>query len=168
MPVLRLDDFYRAGDDPALPRLASGEVDWDHPDSWHADRALAALESLVRDGRAEVPIYDIAANGADGTRTITLDGARLFVAEGIFVGEIAAEARRRGLTAHAVWVQRSRWSSAAFRFARDMREGRKSPAFLARRGVLLAMREPQIIAALRDAGCTPMRPRQIRRMLRRR
>ena len=44
LPVVGLDDFYRDLDDPALPRSEElGIVDWDHPDSWDADRALAAL-----------------------------------------------------------------------------------------------------------------------------
>ena len=54
LPVLRLDDFYKNGDDPTLPRidLAGGEpiVDWDHPDSWNSDAAVAAVEELCRTG----------------------------------------------------------------------------------------------------------------------
>ena len=38
LPVLRLDDFYKDGDDPTLPRIEhganAGMVDWDHPASW--------------------------------------------------------------------------------------------------------------------------------------
>ena len=53
-PVLRLDDFYKNGDDPTLPRidLAGGEpiVDWDHHDSWNSDAAVAAVEELCRTG----------------------------------------------------------------------------------------------------------------------
>ena len=36
-PVVRLDDFYRDEDDPAMPRQeALAMIDWDHPDSWDA------------------------------------------------------------------------------------------------------------------------------------
>lgn len=165
LPLVKLDDFYRAGDDPDLPRLDTGEIDWDAPGSWNAEQALAAIESLARTGSAEVPIYEIAANGPNGSRTIDLQGASVFVAEGIFVGEIAAEARRRGFLHTAVCVDRSRWATMVFRLARDLREHRKSPAFLLRRGYLLAKREPVIVGRLTAAGCTPMRPRAIRRLL---
>ena len=60
LPVLRLDDFYKDGDDPSLPRISDGPnagiVDWDHPASWLLDDALAALTALCREGRAQVPV----------------------------------------------------------------------------------------------------------------
>ena len=50
LPVLRLDDFYKNGDDPTLPRITEGAnaglVDWDHPDSWLPEDALATIERL--------------------------------------------------------------------------------------------------------------------------
>ncbi|MET4098927.1 uridine kinase [Agrococcus sp. UYP10] len=165
LPVLRLDDFYREGDDPALPRLETGEVDWDHPGSWHLDRAADALEQLARTGRTSAPVYDISRSATVGSRDVTLDGATLFVAEGVFVGEVVAEARRRGILADALCVHRSRWVTMGLRFARDLRERRKSPAFLVRRGMLLARREPVIVARLTDAGCRLVRVRAARRML---
>lgn len=166
LPVLRLDDFYRDAGDPALPHLPTGEVDWDHPGSWHADRAADALEQLARTGRTEVPDYDISTSRATGTRTLDLAGATRFVAEGIFVGEMVAEARRRGILADAICVHRSRWVTMGLRFARDLREHRKSPAFLVRRGLLLARREPAIVGRLRAAGCRPVRMRQALRVVR--
>ncbi|WP_345751738.1 ATP-binding protein [Microbacterium rhizophilus] len=165
LPLLRLDDFYRSGDDPALPHLPTGEVDWDHPGSWHRDRALAALDELARTGRTEVPIYDIAANGPVGTRTLELGGATRFVAEGVFVAEVAADARERGILADAVCVHRSRWLTMLLRFVRDVREHRKPVPFLIRRGFLLARREPAILARLRDAGFRPVTARGIRGLL---
>jgi uridine kinase len=165
LPLLRLDDFYREHDDPALPRLESGEVDWDHPGSWHLDRAADALEELARTGRTTAPIYDISRSASVGSREITLDGATLFVAEGIFVAQMIPEARRRGILDDALCVHRSRWVTMALRFARDLREHRKSPAFLVKRGLLLARREPAIVGALTDAGCRPVRVRSALRML---
>ena len=72
LPVLRLDDFYKDGDDPTLPRIGAGAntgiVDWDHPDSWsHAD-AMKAVRDLCHSGTTEVPIYEIALNGRTGAR----------------------------------------------------------------------------------------------------
>ena len=63
LPVLRLDDFYKDGTDPSLPRIQDGAnaglADWDHPGSWRPDQALETLDRLCRQGWAEVPIYDI-------------------------------------------------------------------------------------------------------------
>ncbi|WP_072314580.1 hypothetical protein [Agrococcus sp. Marseille-P2731] len=165
LPILRLDDYYREGDDPALPRLESGEADWDHPGSWHRDRALAALEELARTGRTTAPVYDISRSASVGAHEVTLGGATRFVAEGIFVAEVVAEAERRGILADALCVRRSRWVTMGLRFARDLREHRKSPAFLVKRGMLLARREPAIVARLTDAGCRPVRVRAAARML---
>ena len=76
LPVLRLDDFYKSGGDPTLPRIAEGAnaglVDWDHPDSWLPDDALAAIERLCRDGSAEVPVYEIARDGRCGSQVLDL------------------------------------------------------------------------------------------------
>ncbi|WP_404312434.1 ATP-binding protein [Agrococcus terreus] len=168
LPVLRLDDYYREGDDPLLPRLETGEVDWDHPGSWHRDRALDALEELARTGSTEAPLYDISRSATLGSHLVDLGDARTFVAEGVFVAEVVAEAERRGILADAIVVRRSRWVTMGLRFARDLREHRKSPAFLVRRGMLLARREPAIVAALTAAGCRPVRVRAARRMLARR
>src|SRR4051812_26342957 len=84
LPVLQLDDFYKDGDDPGLPRLPTGEVDWDHPDSWSAADAARAVRELCATGSVEAPVYDIARNGRVGARRVALDGASFFVAEGIF------------------------------------------------------------------------------------
>ena len=84
LPVLRLDDFYKSGGDPSLPRITqganSGLVDWDHPDSWLPADALAAVEKLCTEGRAEVPVYDIAQDGRCGSQLLDLAGSRYFVA----------------------------------------------------------------------------------------
>ncbi|MEL5991025.1 uridine kinase [Microbacterium phosphatis] len=165
LPLLRLDDFYRSGDDPLLPRLPGGEVDWDHPGSWHLDRACAALEELARTGRTEVPNYSISANGPVGTRVLELGGATRFVAEGVFVAEVAEATRAAGILEDAVCVSRSRWVTAVLRFVRDVREKRKRIPFLIRRGFLLARREREILAHLRDAGFRPVPVRGIRRLL---
>jgi hypothetical protein len=64
LPVLELDDFYRNGDDPALPRNpVLGIVDWDDPRAWDAAGALDAIEAICRTGAAEVPVYDMSRDG---------------------------------------------------------------------------------------------------------
>ena len=66
-PIFRLDDFYRDEDDPSMPRSEGlGIIDWDHPDSWDADRAVASLCELVDTGRTDTPVYDISTSRAVG------------------------------------------------------------------------------------------------------
>jgi uridine kinase len=156
LPVLKLDDFYRSGDEDGLPRLPGGQVDWDDPGTWHADAALAAIESLCSTGRAEVPVYDLSQNGPTGLRTLTLDGAKAFVAEGIFVAELIGPAHAAGLLERAICLRRSRRITFALRLLRDLREHRKPPAFLLRRGIALARTEPAAVQALVAAGCEPL------------
>ena len=71
-PIFRLDDFYREQDDPVAPRRADLDiVDWDHPGSWDADRAVASLCELVDTGITRTPVYDIAASRSVGHRRLT-------------------------------------------------------------------------------------------------
>jgi uridine kinase len=166
LPILQLDDFYRSGGDPALPRFVTGEVDWDDARSWHADRALDAIRALCSAGEAIVPIYDIAANGPSGAQHLRLDGAARFVAEGIFAAELVASCRIEGLLDSAICVRRSRWITMLLRFRRDLAEHRKPVGFLLRRGWYLARREPRIVAELEAKGCVCRTPRQVERYLR--
>jgi uridine kinase len=163
LPILQLDDFYKDGTDPSLPHFASGAVDWDHPGSWRADDAFNAVRELCRDGDTDHPIYDISANTRVGHRVLRLEGRSCFVAEGIFAAELVQPTGAQGLLAAAICVRRSRWLTFVLRLARDLREHRKPPLFLLRRGWWLARREPQIVAALVDKGCVPMTPRQAER-----
>ena len=85
LPMLDLDDFYKDGDDPTLPRHPTlGIVDWDDPASWDLQGALAALEQVCRDGWADVPVYDIAHDGRVGERRFSVGDAPVFVGTGIF------------------------------------------------------------------------------------
>lgn len=154
LPVFRLDDFYRDGDDPAMPRSAElGIVDWDDPRSWKADDAVAALEELCRTGRVEAPTYDIPQNRATGTAVVELRGAPAVVAEGVFAAEIIEQLRERGLLADAVVLQRTPWKNFVRRFARDLKERRKPPLTLWQRGRLLMAAEPGIVADACAHGC---------------
>ncbi len=156
LPMVFLDDFYKAGTDPSLPRHPQlGIVDWDHPDSWDRAGALAALERLCQVGRADVPIYDIAADGPSGTRTVEV-GAGAFVAEGIFAPELVAELHRRGLLLDAIVVRRKPWKNLVRRAARDLADRRKPPATILRRGMHLFHAEPAVIGRAMGAGCRPL------------
>jgi uridine kinase len=159
LPALNLDDFYKDGTDPSLPRVELGHesiVDWDDPASWHLDEAVAAIESLCRDGRAEVPVYDLARDGRTGVRTLELGDAAYFVAEGIFAQEVVQECRKRGLLADAVCVRNHRGVTFWRRLTRDLRERRKHPLVLLHRGVLLLRADPHVVAHAVELGCAPM------------
>jgi uridine kinase len=159
LPVLNLDDFYKDGTDASLPRTELGHesiVDWDDPASWHRDEAVAAIESLCRDGRAEVPVYDLSRDGRTGIRTVDLGGAAYFVAEGIFAQEVVQDCRARGLLADAICVRNHRGVTFWRRLTRDLRERRKHPLVLLHRGLALLRSEPQVIAHAVELGCAPM------------
>jgi len=156
LPLLDLDDFYKDGDDPSLPRHPTlGIVDWDDPRSWDADAALAAVEAVCRDGAADVPVYDISRDGRTGTRRFDLRGAPAFVGTGIFAAELVGQARERGLLADAVVVRRSRVKNFLRRLRRDLAERRKPPLTLVRRGLTLLRAEPSVVSRQVELGCRP-------------
>jgi uridine kinase len=162
LPVLRLDDFYKDGDDPTLPHLelAGGDpiVDWDHPGSWHAEHAVAAVEELCRNGCVDAPIYDISANGRTGHRVVDLGGSAYFLAEGIFAQEIVAECRQRGLLADALCVTQHPVVTFLRRLSRDLREHRKPPFYLVRRGLHLLADQRAVVAHAEALGCRVVLP----------
>jgi uridine kinase len=165
LPVLNLDDFYKSGSDPSLPWLRMGVVDWDDPASWLHGDALLAIERLCRDGKADVPVYDIAHDGRVGHHTLALDDARWFIAEGIFAQEVVAECTARGLLADAICVRHHRVVTFWRRLTRDLKERRKPPHVLLRRGLLLLKAEPAVVAHAVALGCTPMTPEQAYRRI---
>jgi uridine kinase len=162
LPILRLDDFYKNGDDPTLPRidLAGGEpiVDWDHRDSWNSDAAVAAVEELCRAGCTDAPVYDIALNSRTGHRVLDLGDSTYFLAEGIFAQEIVGECRRRGLLADAVCVTQHPAVTFVRRLTRDLREHRKPPFVLVRRGLHLLHAQRALVAAAEKLGCRVLTP----------
>ncbi|MFF9492352.1 uridine kinase family protein [Streptomyces flaveolus] len=147
LPVLRLDDFYKEGSDPTLPLVAgSSDIDWDHPGSWDADAAVAAITELCRAGRTHVPVYDISLSARTGEDTVDIGRTPLFLAEGIFAAEIVSRCRELSLLADALCLSRGPLTTFRRRFLRDLREGRKSVPFLLRRGWRLMRQERSIIS----------------------
>jgi uridine kinase len=159
LPILQLDDYYKDGDDPSLPRFTSGAVDWDDPAAWNVDDALRGIRELCLTGATDAPAYDISTNGRVGHREVSLGSSPCFVAEGIFAAELVKPCAAEQLLAVAICVRRSRWVTFVLRLRRDLREHRKPPLLLVRRGWWLARREPEIVAALTAKGCTPMTPK---------
>jgi uridine kinase len=171
LPVLRLDDFYRSGDDPGLPLIDHGAntglVDWDDPRSWHAGRAVSAIEELARTGRAVVPLYDIARNGPSGTREVALDGASVFVAEGIFAQHVVAPCQELQVLAAAYCLRQHPLVTFWRRLTRDLREHRKPPMVLARRGWRLMRDQRRVITDAATLGCTVVSPAEAAARIRR-
>lgn len=159
LPVVGLDNFYRNGDDPELPRRF-GIVDWDDPRSWDGAGALAVLTQLAETGHADVPVYDIPSNSRTGVRELLLDDSPLVIAEGIFAAELVAPLSAEGLLADAICLRRHRVETLWFRLVRDLREGRKPPLTLVRRGWALMREEPRAVQHWRDLGCRPASPNQ--------
>lgn len=162
LPVLRLDDFYKDGTDDTLPLIAEGPnrglVDWDHPESWLRDEALSALRDLCETGRAQVPIYDIPRNGRMGWQTLDLGPHLLFVAEGIFAQEVVPAIRAAGHLAAAYCVTQRAVVTFWRRLTRDLRERRKPPMVLVRRGLDLMRGQSRVVAACVARGCVVATP----------
>ncbi|NBM18744.1 ATP-binding protein [Streptomyces sp. GC420] len=147
LPVLRLDDFYKEGDDPTLPLVeGTGDIDWDSPASWDADAAVAAIVELCRTGRTTVPVYSIASSAREGAEVLDIGRTPLFVAEGVFAADIVARCRELGVLADALCLRGRPFTTFRRRLVRDLREGRKSVPFLLRRGWRLMRAEPGIVA----------------------
>ena len=156
-PVVNLDDFYKDGDDPTLPRaeLAGGApvVDWDDPASWVCEDAVAALAQLCRTGSAGIPVYDIASDSRVGHRVVSLDGSAYVLAEGIFADLVVASCRELGLLSDAVCVHNPPLLTFWRRLVRDLRERRKPAWVLVRRGFSLLRHDRDVVARAAGAGC---------------
>lgn len=154
-----LDDFYYDHDHPGMPRTL-GITDWDHIGSWDQALALSTLTRLLGEGTARVPVYDISRSLRVGERQLNATAARLVIAEGIFAPETYRAAVAAGLPARAIWLHRPRGTNFVRRLSRDLREGRKAPAILVRRGITLYRREPQLRRHALECGFTPMGMKQ--------
>lgn len=155
-PIVALDDFYRNGDVPGLPRTADGVVDWEDPATWDADAAIAALDELCRSDRVEVPTYAFGEDAVVGHRTIERDGCAVVVAEGIFAAELVGPLRERGLLDDALLIEQPRAVTFVRRLVRDLRDGRKSPSYLVRQGWAKTRSEPAVVARQLELGARPV------------
>ncbi|MER5947266.1 ATP-binding protein [Streptomyces sp. NPDC001904] len=146
LPVLCLDDFYKEADDPTLPLVpGTSDIDWDSPDSWDAEVAIAAIVSLCEKGRTSVPVYDIATSSRVGEKALDIERTPLFIAEGIFAADVVARCRELGVLADALCLRGRPSTTFRRRLLRDLREGRKSVPFLLRRGWRLMRAERAIV-----------------------
>lgn len=156
LPVLRLDDFYKEGDDPTLPLVAdSTDIDWDSALSWDADAAVAAILELCRTGRTTVPVYSIATSCRVDREELDIGRTRLFIAEGIFAADVVARCEELGVLADALCLRGRPSTTFRRRLVRDLREGRKSVPFLLRRGWRLMRAERGIVCRQTALGAHP-------------
>ncbi|MCP2258409.1 uridine kinase [Streptoalloteichus tenebrarius] len=151
-PVLRLDDFYRDGDDPLLPRDAEGRVDWDDPDAWAVDEAFEAIAELCAHGSVAAPVYEIGADRRVDTRELRLDGAPVFFAEGLFADRLVGRCREAGLLADALVLAPRASVTFVRRFVRDVSEARKPVPVLVRRGMRLWREHRHVVDRCLRAG----------------
>ncbi|MCP2263602.1 uridine kinase [Promicromonospora thailandica] len=165
LPVVQLDDFYLDIDHPGLPQRY-GSVDWDSPETWDAEGALAALQELTTEGRADVPVYDIPTSRRTGIRRLDIGDAPLVLAEGIFAAHLVDACRAEGLLADAICLSRPRLVTFWFRFLRDVAEARKPLGTLLRRGTSLLRAEPGMIRRWVALGCREVSPAQAERDIR--
>lgn len=156
LPAVQLDNFYRDDDEPHMPRLTGNFIDWDDPQSWNEDEAFAAVAQLCVEGQTQMPIYDIPTNKRTGTRTAALGTQPLFIAEGIFAGQLVPRLVDEGLMADAICIARSPLRNAWFRLLRDTAEGRKPLPHLLYRGAHLAREEPSKVRGWVSQGCRPV------------
>jgi uridine kinase len=156
LPVLSLDDFYRDGTDPDMPRHPDlGIVDWDDPRAWNTPVALDAVTRICREGAADIPVYDMSQDRAVRTQRFSAGESAVFVAEGLFAGELIDGCKERGILADAIVVSRSPWKNFARRLGRDLVERRKPPLTLLRRGRALMAAERDVVARQVALGCRP-------------
>jgi uridine kinase len=156
-PTLRLDDFYRDGDEAGLPRIEDGAnaglVDWDHPGTWHREDAVAALLELCRTGATDVPVYSISESRRSGAQRLDLGGAEVFCAEGIFAPDVVAACRDAGVLEAAYCITQHRVVTFWRRLSRDLREHRKPPLVLLRCGLALVRAQREVVRRAVDVGC---------------
>lgn len=154
--AISLDDFYRDVDAPDLPMTTMGIPDWDDVATWDLGQAVEKVGELLHDGLAELPTYDISLSRRVGERIVDIDGADHVLAEGIFAIDMLAAARAAGISCEGWWLDRPRPANFARRLTRDLREHRKTPPVLLRRGAALYRAEPALRRAAIEAGFTPM------------
>ena len=159
LPVVGLDGFYKNGDDPTLPRRGT-LVDWDAPEAWDADLAVDTLVRLATTGRADVPTYDVAYDRRTGTHPVALGTSLAFVAEGVFAAEITDACRSRGVLGDALCLDQHAAVTFYRRLGRDLRERRKPPTVLLRRGVALLRSDAATVDRQVSLGAHPCTPEE--------
>ena len=82
------------------------------------------------------------------------------MAEGIFAQEVVAACREHGVLAAALCLRQHPLVTFWRRLTRDLREHRKPPLVLVRRGWALMRDQRRVIADADAHGCTPVSPHE--------
>lgn len=127
--------------------------------------AIEAVRHLLSDGSAEVPTYDISQSLRVGSRMLHMGDTRVLLAEGIFAPPLLAAARTAGLPVEALWLARHRSTNFTRRLARDLKEKRKAPTVLLRRGAALYRSEPHLTGEAMAAGFRAVGMREATRVV---
>jgi uridine kinase len=105
-----------------------------------------------------VPVYDIAHDGRCGEQELDLGDQSLFIAEGIFAQEIVPGCAHEGLLAAAYCVTQHPLVTFWRRLTRDLREHRKPPLVLVRRGYALLRAQREVVRHAVALGCERVAP----------
>ena len=112
-------------------------------------------------GSTATPVYDIARSRAVGTTTLRARPDDLVLAEGIFAAEVVAALREAGVL-HSAWcISHRPLVTFVRRLARDLKERRKRPAVLVRRGLALMRAEPDVIRRQEQLGARSARAKHV-------
>ena len=117
---------------------------------------MASLASCAPPGAARCRSTRSRRTAAAAPR-VDLDGGTLFVAEGIFAPEIVAACREEGLLAAAYCITQHPLVTFWRRLSRDLREHRKPPLVLVRRGYALARDQRRVVSHALKQGCRRVR-----------
>ena len=118
---------------------------------------ISTLVTLLTNGAAELPLYDISQDRRVGSRRLTLAPTeRIVVAEGIFAAHLIRSCQEAGLLADAICLTHRPAVTFWRRLVRDVRENRKGALTLLRRGRALLAAEPGIVAEQVSLGAEPV------------
>ena len=120
---------------------------------------VASAVATVGPARLLTMLYDRMLLDVDRAVTCFRSGQRVDGTQHlVHAQEIVAECERRGLLADAICVTQHAAVTFVRRLTRDLREHRKPPWVLVRRGLHLARLQGRVVARAVAAGCRPMTP----------
>ena len=121
---------------------------------------MAGLAELCERGWTDAPVYDISTSSRTGRHRVETGGAAYVLAEGIFAQDLVPVLRERGLLAAAYCVTQHPLVTFWRRLSRDLREKRKPPLVLVRRGFALLRAQRAVVRHAVAQGCLARTPDQ--------
>lgn len=103
--TLQCDMYYRNWEDPDYPKTATGTKFWDNPEAMHMDELSRDIATLLRTGRAEVPVFDFATGKRKPEKqTVELGENDVLVLDSIFATDPKIVGALEGLPHATVFV----------------------------------------------------------------